>query len=106
MFLLAAAIVALAMIACGSLLARTRDVATSLVVGYPIFGTICFLVGLISINRITMAIVTIPLAIIGCFCVAPAILPALSRRSPAGLPALHTLVIVERTVHQVVRNTV
>ena len=93
MFLVAAAIVALAMIACGALLARTRDLATALVIGYPVFGTLCFLVGLIAINKITMALITIPLALAGVY-VATGFSPSKGGLKPAPTFILAVLAIL------------
>src|SRR3982751_1127999 len=62
--IVAACVVAVAMIGCGSLLGRTHDPATALLVGYPIFGTFCFLIGLLRVNRVTMAVVTIALILL------------------------------------------
>ncbi|HEX3111400.1 MAG TPA: hypothetical protein VHU41_20015 [Thermoanaerobaculia bacterium] len=50
-------------------LARRRrpGLALSFVIGYPIFGTICFLVGLLKVNAATMVLVTVAFALAGIF---------------------------------------
>src|SRR6185436_15369135 len=54
--LLAACVEALAILAAGALArrAKTIDAPTDFLVGYPIFGTLCFLAGLVRINAWTM----------------------------------------------------
>lgn len=54
--LLIAIAVALAILAAGALVRRTKrvDPAIDFLIGYPIFGTICFLVGLVKISAWTM----------------------------------------------------
>jgi hypothetical protein len=57
-----------AILGAGHLARRRRPgVALSFVIGYPIFGTICFLVGLLGVNAITMWVITILFAIAGAF---------------------------------------
>ena len=68
---------ALACIGAGYLARRGgRDIALNLVVGYPIFGTICFLVGLLHISTWTMVPIVGILGGVGLLCVAQALLPA------------------------------
>jgi hypothetical protein len=55
-----------AILGAGHLARRRRPgIAVSFVIGYPIFGTICFLVGLLSVNAIAMSVITILFAIAG-----------------------------------------
>ena len=55
-----------AILGAGHLARRRRPgLALSFVIGYPIFGTICFLIGLLSVNAITMSVITIAFAIAG-----------------------------------------
>jgi hypothetical protein len=99
--LLLAAAVALACIGAGYL-ARNRKsgLAANLAIGYPIFGTICFLVGLLKISTWTM----VPL-VIGLACVGAA--AAAARAPEAGAPTptrayipLATIVILGFVVAQ------
>lgn len=61
---------ALAIAGAGHLGRRRRPgLALSFVIGYPIFGTLCFLVGLLKVNAAMMALVTIVLALAGIFAV-------------------------------------
>jgi hypothetical protein len=63
-----ALIEALAIAGAGHLARRRRPgLALSFVIGYPIFGTICFLVGLLKVNVATMLFVTIVFALVGVF---------------------------------------
>src|SRR5438309_1548876 len=52
-------------------LARRRrpGLALSFIIGYPIFGTICFLVGLVKVNAAVMGLVTIVFGLAGIFAV-------------------------------------
>ena len=61
--LLLAAVVALAMLPCGALLRRAKhvDVPLDLLIGYPLFGTILFLVGTLKATAWTL----VPLLILG-----------------------------------------
>ncbi|HEV8435976.1 MAG TPA: hypothetical protein VGR95_21390, partial [Thermoanaerobaculia bacterium] len=57
---------AIAIAGAGHLARRRRPgLALSFVIGYPIFGTICFLVGLLKVNAGTMVAVTIVFALAG-----------------------------------------
>ena len=58
--LLAAVVEALAIVAAGALMRRSRrvDVPVDFLIGYPVFGTLCFLVGLANVSVWTM----VPLA--------------------------------------------
>jgi hypothetical protein len=59
---------ALAVAGAGHLARRRRPgLALTFVTGYPIFGTCCFLIGLLKVNAATMAIVTIAFALAGIF---------------------------------------
>ena len=59
---------ALAILGAGHLARRRRPgLALSIVIGYPIFGTVCFLAGLLKVNTGSMAIVTILFALTGLF---------------------------------------
>ncbi|HLJ75135.1 MAG TPA: hypothetical protein VKU62_11155, partial [Thermoanaerobaculia bacterium] len=79
---------ALACIGAGFLARRfQRDLALNLVIGYPIFGTICFLVGLIHISAWTMVPIVGVLGGIGAISVAAAFRPL------SGLKPAPTLVI-------------
>ncbi len=61
---------ALAIAGAGHLARRRRPgLALTFVIGYPIFGTVCFLVGLLKVNAITMALVTIVFALAGIFAI-------------------------------------
>ncbi|HEX3583512.1 MAG TPA: hypothetical protein VH087_17205 [Thermoanaerobaculia bacterium] len=61
---------ALAIAGAGHLARRRRaGLALSFVLGYPIFGTLCFLVGLLKVNGATMGLVTVALALAGIFAV-------------------------------------
>ena len=62
----AAIVSALAAIGAGWLARMRRgDAVLNFVIGYPIFGTVCFLVGLLKVNSLTMSAVAIALAIAG-----------------------------------------
>jgi hypothetical protein len=66
----------LACIGAGYLARRMRsDIALNFVVGYPIFGTICFLVALLKISSWTMVPIVGLLGGVGAISVAPALLP-------------------------------
>ncbi|HEY2829206.1 MAG TPA: hypothetical protein VGJ88_03755, partial [Thermoanaerobaculia bacterium] len=59
---------ALAIAGAGHLARRRRPgLALSFVIGYPIFGTACFLIGLLKVNAATMLLVTIAFALAGIF---------------------------------------
>jgi hypothetical protein len=59
---------ALAIAGAGHLARRRRPgLALSFVIGYPIFGTVCFLAGLLKVNVATMLLVTIVFALAGIF---------------------------------------
>src|SRR5437867_10830713 len=75
----------LACIGAGYLARRTRnDIALNFVVGYPIFGTICFLVGLLHISAWTMVPIVGILGGIGLLCVAQALLPVRAAEGGGG----------------------
>src|SRR5947209_59046 len=66
----------LACIGTGFLARRRRNgVALNFVIGYPIFGAICFLIGLIHISPWTMVPVVGMFGGMGALSVAPALLP-------------------------------
>ena len=80
---------ALACIGTGFLARRgRRDFAVNLLVGYPIFGTICFLVGLFKISPWTMVPVVGILGGVGAISVGTVFRP------PGGLKPAATLVLV------------
>jgi len=59
---------AIAVAGAGHLARRRRPgLALSFVIGYPIFGTICFLVGLLTVNAAMMAAITVVFALAGIF---------------------------------------
>src|SRR5438270_441661 len=58
---------AIAIAGAGHLARRRPNLALSFVIGYPIFGAICFLVGLLKVNGATMGFVTIVFALSGVF---------------------------------------
>src|SRR5689334_20401840 len=59
---------AIAIAGAGHLARRRRPgLALSFVIGYPIFGTICFLVGLLKVNGLTMVAVVVVFALAGIF---------------------------------------
>src|SRR5947209_15426190 len=59
---------AMAIAGAGHLARRRRPgLALSFIIGYPIFGTICFLVGLVKVNGGTMVLVTTVFALAGTF---------------------------------------
>ncbi|HEY2093582.1 MAG TPA: hypothetical protein VGJ81_17040 [Thermoanaerobaculia bacterium] len=59
---------ALAIAGAGHLARRRRPgLALSFVIGYPLFGTVCFLVGMLKVNAATMLVVTIVFALAGIF---------------------------------------
>src|ERR1051326_7819370 len=61
---------ALAIAGAGHLARRRRPgLALSFVIGYPIFGTVCFLVGLLKVNAATMVAVTVVFALGGIFAI-------------------------------------
>jgi len=61
---------AIAIAGAGHLARRRRPgLALSFVIGYPIFGTICFLVGLLKVNAAMMVLVTVAFALAGIFAV-------------------------------------
>lgn len=61
---------ALAIAGAGHLARRQRPgLALNFVIGYPIFGTVCFLVGLLKVNGALMALVTAAFALAGIFAV-------------------------------------
>jgi hypothetical protein len=61
-----ALLVAVAIVGAGSLVRRGRGgIALDFVIGYPIFGTLCFLVGVVKVNTLTMMVVTGAFAIAG-----------------------------------------
>ena len=61
--LLLAGAIALAMLPCGALLRRAKhvDVPLDLLIGYPIFGTLLFLIGVVKVSAWTL----VPLLVIG-----------------------------------------
>src|SRR2546423_4287844 len=62
----AAIVEGLAAIGAGFLARRfRRDVVLNFVIGYPVFGTVCFLVGLLKVNVLIMAPIVIVFAIVG-----------------------------------------
>src|SRR5438105_6623778 len=62
----AAMVEALAAIGAGFVARRFRgDAALNFVIGYPIFGTLCFLIGLLKVNTLTMLPVVIAFAMAG-----------------------------------------
>ena len=64
----AAIVEAVAIIGAGFVARRFRgDVVLNFIIGYPIFGTICFLVASLKVNTLTMAIPVIAFAIAGVF---------------------------------------
>jgi hypothetical protein len=97
---------ALAIAGAGHLARRRRPgLALSFVIGYPIFGTICFLVGLLKVNAATMLLVTIVFALAGIFTLfenrESAVRSALSAEDspalcalPSALPALALVLIL------------
>lgn len=76
-----AALLSLAVCGAGLLLQRGRPstLPTTFLLGYPAFGTICFLVGLIRVNRTTMGAITIAFAAVGIFAI-------VRRRVPVSQP--------------------
>src|ERR1700756_484246 len=61
---------AVAIAGAGHLARRRRPgLALSFVIGYPVFGTVCFLVGLLKVNVATMVAVTVVFALAGIFAV-------------------------------------
>ena len=61
---------AIAIAGAGHLARRRRPgLALSFLIGYPIFGTVCFLVGLLKVNAGTMVSVTVAFALAGIFAV-------------------------------------
>ena len=82
--------VGLACIGCGYLARRFRsDLALNFVIGYPIFGAICFLIALFHISPWTMVPIVGVLGGVGALTVAPAVLPV-----RAGKSAGATLILV------------
>ena len=66
--LLAAIVEALAVIGAGFIGRRFRgDVVLNFIIGYPIFGTICFLVATLKVNTLTMLLPAIAFAIAGIY---------------------------------------
>lgn len=61
---------AVAIAGAGHLARRRRPgFALSFVIGYPVFGTVCFLVGLLKVNAATMVGVTVVFALAGVFAI-------------------------------------
>lgn len=83
---------ALAIAGAGHLARRRRPgLALSFVIGYPIFGTLCFLVGLLKVNAPTMGFVTVVLAVAGIFAIYEN--RQLTTEHPFALPAAVVLIL-------------
>jgi len=81
-----------AILGAGHLARRRRPgIALSFVIGYPIFGTICFLVGLLAVNPITMSVITILFALAGAFALKPILNSQFSILNSAALAAVLAL---------------
>jgi hypothetical protein len=79
----------LAIVGAGHLARRRRPgIALSFVIGYPIFGTICFLAGLVKVNSIAMALITMAFALAGIFALRPILNPQSSILNPAAIAVL------------------
>src|SRR5438552_5000134 len=66
--LIAAIVEAMAIVGAGFLARRMRgDAALNFVIGYPIFGAVCFLVGLLKINAWTLVPLVILFAAVGVY---------------------------------------
>jgi hypothetical protein len=70
--LLLAAVEALAIVGAGFVARRWResDVALDFVIGYPIFGAICFLAGLVNVSAISMTALVVIFAVAGTYAIA------------------------------------
>jgi len=87
--LVAAIVEALAVIGAGFVARRFKDDAVlNFIIGYPIFGTICFLIATLKVNTLTMLVPLIPFAIAG-------IVSLVKRRATIDrLPAIAIFVLV------------
>lgn len=84
--LLLALAAALAMLGCGALLRRARrvDVPLDLLIGYPVFGALCFLVGTVRISAWTL----VPLLVVAALAGVAFLLRAYAEETPTAKPAL------------------
>ena len=89
---LLACLVALACVGAGFLARREHGLAENLAVGYPIFGTICFLIGWLRISTWTMVPLVAIFAIVGGLSVVPA--PSPARTAEGGGPPLFAIALV------------
>ena len=81
--------VALACVGVGAVARRAEeaDVPLDLLIGYPLFGTVCFVVGLVKVSVWTMVPLVLLGAVVGVVKILAGWKPA---ERPAGKPALRT----------------